>query len=95
MGKNPFMGGNQALTKILFRLLAGGYLLYLAWQLAFEGGDDPSFPVALRVGAAVLFAAVAVFIFFNSWKRFRADSKAAEEMAEEPEDDGTEEGEDP
>lgn len=77
---------NQATTKILLRGLVCGYLLYLAWQLAFEGGEDPSFPVAARIAAAVFFAVAATAFLVYSWKRYRADCKAAQEMAEEAEE---------
>ena len=74
---------NQANIRIMLRALVCGYLLYLAWQLAFEGGEDPTFPQAARIAAAVFFAAASVFIGAYSWKCYRADCKAAEVTDEE------------
>lgn len=74
---------NQATTKIMLRGLVCGYLIYLGWQLAFEGGDDPTFPLAARMIAGVFFAAAGVVFFAYSWKRYRADCRAAEVHEEE------------
>lgn len=85
---------NKATTKIMLRGLVCGYLIYLGWQLVFEGGEDPTFPPAARMIAGIFFAAAGAGFFFYSWKQYRADCKAAEvheeelpeEIGEDPED---------
>lgn len=78
---------NRATTKVMLRALVCGYLLYLAYQLAFKGGEDPTFPQAARIIAALFFAAAAIAVGIYSWKRYRADCKEAEEIAAKPAED--------
>lgn len=52
-----------------FRILAGGYLLYLAYQLI--AGIQESDHKALSIGAAVVFIAVGCGLLWREWKAYR------------------------
>ena len=52
-----------------FMILAGGYLLYLAYQLI--AGIQESGQYALSIGAAVLFTAVGGWLLWREWKAYR------------------------
>lgn len=50
-----------AQTTVIFRLAAGGYLVYLAWSIfqeLYKGPKPPGGEKLLMLGAALLFAAV-------------------------------------
>ena len=84
---------NQAEFRALLRGLVAVYLLYLAWKLAFVGGEDPTFPPAAGIASGIVLAAGAVIFGVFTWKRFLADRRDAEltpeELAElEATDDG-------
>ena len=74
---------NRATTKIMLRGLVCGYLIYLGYQLVFEGGEDPTFPPAARIIAGVFFAVAGAGFFLYSWKQYRIDCQAAEVHEEE------------
>lgn len=76
---------NQADLHGLLRGLVSLYLLYLAYQLAFAGGDDPSFPPAARIAAGILFAVCAAAFGIYSYKRYQTDRRKAELTDEEKE----------
>ena len=88
----------------VFMVLAGGYLLYLAYQLI--AGIQESGQYALSIGAAVLFTAVGGWLLWREWKAFRyalehkddpsswSDEPEAEGEAAAGETDGAE-GEEP
>ena len=87
-----------------FMILAGGYLLYLAYQLI--AGIQESGQYALSIGAAVLFTAVGGWLLWREWKAYRyalehkddpsswSDEPEAEGEAAAGETDGAE-GEEP
>lgn len=76
---------NQANLYGLLRGLVSFYLLYLAYHLAFAGGDDPSFPPAARIAAGVLFAVCAVAFGIYAFRRYQTDLRKAELTDEEKE----------
>lgn len=84
---------NQANLHGLLRAAVSLYLLWLAYQLAFTGGDDPSFPPAARIAVGVLFAVCAVAFGVYTFKRYQTECKKAEltneeiQAAEREEDD--------
>ncbi len=52
-----------------FMILAGGYLLYLAYQLITDMGESDY--KALSVVAAVVFAAAGCWMLWREWKAYR------------------------
>ena len=73
----------------LFQLLAGGYLVYLAWQLISGAIGDKNWQTTKLVGviAGVLFAIVGIWLLIRN---LRAEVK----KYEQPEAPEAEEGED-
>ena len=81
-----FFGKDVTQVTLILRLACGAYLLYLAWKIATASGADASFsqPVSLLIGGA--FAAAALAFGWYTWRRYRADLKAAELTPEEEEE---------
>ena len=75
-----------------FQLLAGGYLVYLAWQLISGAIGDKDWQTTKLVGviAGVVFAAVGIWLLIRN---LRAEAKKSE-AAQQPEDPEDKEGED-
>lgn len=74
---------NRAGTAALLRGAVACYLLYLGVQIAMSAGKDPSFPVwaAWVLGGFFCLAGAAFGVY--TWRRYRADLKAAELTEEE------------
>ena len=74
---------NRANVSAVLRGAVACYLLYLGVQIAMGAGKDPSFPVwAAWVLGGFFFLAGAAFGVYT-WRRYRADLKAAELTEEE------------
>ena len=73
-----------AQSTLIFRLLAGGYLLYLSWDLRGAIAENPLFIVAIAVfsliGAALLIHA--------GWKLFKGDYEGGASQDPPAEDTG-------
>lgn len=73
---------NRNDSMLMFRLLAAGYILYMAWQIVkayMEGGEEaPS--VLILVLSIVLLGGGAVFILVISLKQYRANKQQIEEQ---------------
>ena len=54
-----------------FRVLAGGYLLYLAYRLMRGIWDGTAEQVALNAVAGVLFAAAGAVVLWREWKAYQ------------------------
>lgn len=74
---------NQANLHGLLRAAVSLYLLFLAYQLAFAGGDDPSFPPAARIAAGILFAVCAAAFGVYTFQQYQAECRKAELTDEE------------
>lgn len=74
---------NRANVSAVLRGAVACYLLYLGVQIAMSAGKDPSFPAwaAWLLGGFFCVAAVAFGVY--TWRRYRADLKAAELTEEE------------
>lgn len=69
---------NQANLHGLLRAAVSLYLLFLAYQLAFSAGDDPSFPPAARIAVGILFTVCAAAFGIYTYRRYQAECKEAE-----------------
>ncbi len=74
---------NRAGTAALLRGAVACYLLYLGVQIAMSAGKDPSFPVWASWLLGGFFCVAAVAFGAYTWRRYRADLKAAELTEEE------------
>ena len=77
-----------------FMVLAGGYLLYLAYTLVRDAGESSN--TVLCILAAVLFAAVGGAVLWREWKAYRyglEHKDDPESWSEEPEEPAEEEEE--
>ena len=54
-----------------FRVLAGGYLLYLAYRLMRGIWDGTAEQVALNAAAGVVFAAAGAVVLWREWKAYQ------------------------
>lgn len=74
---------NRANVSAVLRGAVACYLLYLGVQIAMSAGKDPSFPVwaAWVLGGFFCLAGAAFGVY--TWRRYRADLKAAELTEEE------------
>lgn len=74
---------NRANVSAVLRGAVACYLLYLGVQIAMSAGKDPSFPVwaAWVLGGFFCLAGAAFGVY--TWRRYRADLKAAELIEEE------------
>lgn len=54
-----------------FRVLAGGYLLYLAYQLMKGIWDGTAETVALNVAAGAVFAVAGAMVLWREWKAYQ------------------------
>ena len=54
-----------------FRVLAGGYLLYLAYQLMKGIWDGTAETVALNAAAGAVFAAAGAMVLWREWKAYQ------------------------
>ena len=61
----------QNLRKRWFRVLAGGYLLYLAYQLMKGIWDGTAETVALNAAAGAVFAAAGAMVLWREWKAYQ------------------------
>lgn len=74
---------NRANVSAVLRGAVACYLLYLGVKIAMSAGKDPSFPVwaAWVLGGFFCLAGAAFGVY--TWRRYRADLKAAELTEEE------------
>ncbi len=73
---------NPPQVSLLLRLLGGGYLMYLAWDLRAAFADG-----LLYILAAALFALVGAVLFFHSlWKLARHEYFRKDPVTESTED---------
>ena len=65
-------------SSLYLRLLGGGYLVYIAWDLRGAVGENPLFWIAILV-----FGIVGLFLAGESlWKLFRKEYAGAEDVPE-------------
>ena len=69
---------NRANVSAVLRGAVACYLLYLGVQIAMSAGKDPSFPVWASWLLGGFFCVAAVAFGAYTWRRYRADLKAAE-----------------
>ena len=74
---------NRANVSAVLRGAVACYLLYLGVQIAMSAGKDPSFPVWASWLLGGFFCVAAVAFGAYTWRRYRADLKAAELTEEE------------
>lgn len=69
--------------------LAGGYVLYLAWEIydSMRAGKT-SMPAGLAVFFILFFALAGAGVIFYAWKVWRAEKKGEKEAPAEPDADG-------
>ncbi len=73
------MNTNRAGATLSLRILASGYLIYLAWTIARDLLNGTStLPKVPGWLAAVLFAAVGVSFALYAWRSYRREIQAAE-----------------
>ena len=73
-------------STLFFRILAGGYLLYTAWDLREAIAENPLFIVAI-----VCFAIIgAVLVGHSGWKLYKKDYEGAPGIVQTESDTETE-----
>lgn len=57
-------------TSLIIRLVAGMYLVYLAYELFMGMGEAEGAPVAVSIGAAVIFLICGIFLVILNGRDF-------------------------
>lgn len=86
------MDSNRMKSTYMLRILAGAYLIYIAYSLVggYVKGESPSFWIAL---AGIAFGIIGAGLLYFSIKGWIRCTKAANDPDPEPEDDKKEEDE--
>ena len=74
-------GQNKASTAAIFRAVVAGYIFFLGWKIANGESDSMSSLAARLIGGAFMLAAVGFGIY--AFKRWQADKKAQDSIAEQ------------
>lgn len=74
---------SRAGSTLAFRLIASGYLLYLAWTFLRDLlNGSMTMPLWLAWGAVLAFAAAGIAFGIYAWKNYRRELEAAKLPAE-------------